>query len=68
MPDPDLKIRGGGGGGSGHPDPEIRKGGQSQFGLKIRGRGPPLDCHYLSHHLGFTIPGWENKYDSFLFF
>ena len=42
--DPDLYIRGGGGG---HPDPEIRGGGRSQFGLKIEGvwtpRAPPLD-------------------------
>ena len=51
MPNPDLEIMGG----SGHPDPEIRGeaggGGQSlkyffqpfrpQFGLKIRGAGPP---------------------------
>ena len=37
--DPDIQIRGEG---SGHPDPEIRRGGQSQkiYGIKIRGRRP----------------------------
>ena len=33
----DLLIKGGGGGWCGHPDPEI----SPQFGLKIRGGGPP---------------------------
>lgn len=35
--DPDIQIRGVG---SGHPDPEIRRGGQSQkiYGIKIGGR------------------------------
>ena len=52
--DPDVQIRGegAGAGAGGHPDPEIRGGGGSlpkkffrpfkpQFGLKIRGGGPP---------------------------
>ena len=53
MPDPDLEIRWGGGGGD-HPDPSLDKGGAGspknffplfgpQFGLKIRGGGPPVD-------------------------
>ena len=51
-PDPQIRQEGGGGGGGGHPDPQIRGVGSPkkfigpsgpQFGLKIRGRGPPLD-------------------------
>ena len=54
---------GGGGGGGGHPDPEIRgmpglkkiffRPFASQFGLKIRGRPPPLDPPLIF----VTVPG-----------
>ena len=50
MADPDLQIRGVGRGVPGHPNPDIMGGGGlqkiflpfgPQFGLKIRGEGPP---------------------------
>ena len=54
---------GGGEGGGGHPDPEIRgmpclkkiffRPFASQFGLKIRGRPPPLDPPLIF----LTVPG-----------
>ena len=53
MPDPDLEIRGGGG-----VIQTLRKGGSPklffrsfgpQFGLKIRGRGPPGPLPWIHH-------------------
>ena len=44
MADPDLEILRGLRWRGGHPDPEIRRGGGGDFGLKIsRKRAPPLD-------------------------
>ena len=55
MPDPDLEIREGGGGGLSRP---LEKGGLQknffrsfgpQFGLKIRGCGPPGPLPWIHH-------------------
>ena len=50
MTDPDLQIREGG-----HPDTEIRGGGVFQFGLRIRGAGPP-GASLLDPQLHNVIP------------
>ena len=63
---PDLQIKGGGEGRGGHPDVEIRGRGQSQksfffrpfgpqFGLKIRGKGPPGPLSWIRHCNPLTL-------------
>ena len=55
--DPDIQIRGVG---SGHPDPEIRRGGQSQkiYGIKIGGRRA---FPWIRHCIIYTCISTDSK-------